>query len=369
VEPEAKFMKEALRLARRGLGRTRPNPAVGAVIVKGGRIVGRGWHRKCGEPHAEAMALRDAGRRARGADLYVTLEPCGHWGRTPPCAAGAVSAGIKRVFYGCRDPNPLTAGKGLRILRRAGVLAVEGPLAEEARYLNEPYLKWVTTKIPLVTAKWAMTVDGKIATRTFHSRWITGEKAREEAHRLRNEVDAVLVGTETVLKDDPLLTCRIRGGRTPIRILLDRRGRIPLSSAVFTTIEEGPVVVYTARMKDSRVKTLRKRGVEVHRVRATGRGLSLTAVLRDLGKMGVHHLLVEGGGAVLGAFFDSRLVDRAVVFLAPKVIGGEEAVGPVRGKGVAVTADALGGAIRRIRRLGDDLILEIDMAGDENRAD
>ncbi len=355
MDGDPKYMAEALRLARRGLGRTRPNPAVGAVVVKDGKIVGRGYHRHCGAPHAEVEALNRAGSEAKGADLYVTLEPCGHAGRTPPCAFAILQAGIRRVFFGCPDPNPITAGKGPAMLRQAGVTVCEGPLIEEARRFNAPYLKWVTARIPFVTAKWAMTLDGKIGTKTGQARWITGERARRAVHRLRNQVDAILVGTNTVLKDDPLLTCRLRGGRTPLRVVLDRRGRIPLDCALFSSLSEGPVIVYTAEERKAEVEALRSRGIETVCLPEQQEELDLGALLKDLGGREIQHLLVEGGGTLLGSFFDGGFVDRLLVFVAPKVVGGAGAVTPVAGRGVASMSEALGFEVTRIERFGQDL--------------
>ncbi len=360
-QPDPRFMREAIRLARRGLGRTCPNPAVGAVLVKGTRIIGRGFHRECGGPHAEIEAIAAATAPPRGADLYVTLEPCGHQGRTPPCSRAILEAGIRRVFYGCRDPNPKTRGKGLRYLRRAGVAVAEGPLEEAARHLNGPYLKWVTQGVPLVTAKWAMSLDGKIGTRRRQSQWITGREARRIAHTLRNEADAVLVGTETVLADDPELTCRTPGGRTPVRVLVDRQGRIPLKRRIFSTLDAGPVLLYTSRAGVPKARALAALGVDVAVVPCKAEGLRLHAVLRDLARRGLHHLLVEGGGAILGSMFDDSLVDRVVVFAAPTVIGGEAAVVPVAGRGVQSMDAAVHLDIRRFRRAGRDFVFWADV--------
>lgn len=358
---DARFMREALRLAARGLGRTRPNPAVGAVLVKRGAIIGRGYHARCGLPHAEAAAIAAAIESPRGADLYVTLEPCGHFGKTPPCAQAIIAAGIARVFYGCPDPNPATAGKGPAMLRKAGIAVAKGPLAAEARDFNAPYLTWVGAGRPLVTAKWAMTLDGKIATRTSDSRWISGQASRRIAHGLRNTADAVMVGSGTVLADDPELTCRLPRGRTPLRVILDRRGRVPLDARVFATRAKGPVLVYTARAGHARA--LAAFGIDAVRVKpARGRG-ALAGILRDLGGRGIHHLLLEGGEALLGAFFDAGLVDRVVVFVAPKIAGGAIAAGPVGGLGVKNMDDALPLRVRRTLRAGPDIVWWADVIG------
>lgn len=354
---EEKYMRKALNLAARGLGRTRPNPAVGAVIVKQGRIIGQGYHRLCGGPHAEAAALQNTSASARGADIYVTLEPCGHEGRTPPCAAALIKAGIKRVFYGCPDPNPKTAGKGPALLKKAGVTVTHGPLREEAAHFNAPYTTWMQNHIPLVTAKWAMTLDGKIATHTGASRWITGEAARKIAHKLRHSADAIMAGTTTFLRDDPLLTCRVRGGITPVRIVLDRQLRLPLDRRVFHSVEAGPVILYTATDKPKKRKALEKMGVAIHRIRQRDRGLDLKAILKDLGRRDIQHLLIEGGGALLGRCFDLDLVQRVVVFMAPKLIGGQGAVTPVAGQGATDMTQALPLRITRRRQAGGDLVL------------
>jgi diaminohydroxyphosphoribosylaminopyrimidine deaminase/5-amino-6-(5-phosphoribosylamino)uracil reductase len=356
---DARYMRAALRLAARGLGRTRPNPAVGAVIVARGAIIGRGYHARCGMPHAEAVALACARGSARGADLYVTLEPCGHLGRTPPCADAIVAAGIARVFYGCPDPNPITAGKGLARLRKAGIAVCEGPLEDEARRFNAPYLHWVAEHRPLVTAKWAMTLDGKIATRTADSRWISGEESRRIAHGLRNTVDAVMVGTGTLLTDNPALTCRVRGGRTPLRVVLDRRGKIPLDARVFATLAEGPVLVYTAHA--GRARALAARGIEAVLVKPTRAGISIDGVLRDLGARGIHHLLLEGGATLLGAFFDAQRIDRVVVFVAPKLTGGSHAPTPIAGIGVKKMDAAPLLDVTRVMRAGPDVVWWADV--------
>ena len=368
ADGDPRHMRAALSLAARGLGRTRPNPAVGAVLVRHGAVIGKGWHRRAGLPHAEVEALAAAAGPVRGADLYVTLEPCGHTGRTPPCARAIIEAGVARVFYGCDDPNPLTAGKGLAMLRRAGVIVTRGPLENEARTFNAPYLKWITRGTPLVTAKWAMTLDGKIATRTGHSRWVTGPAARAIVHRLRGRVDAVLVGTGTVLADDPELTCRAPGGRTPVRVILDRTGRVPAGARVLRTASAGPVVVYTRRAaaRSPHWGPTAARGVEIVPVPEARGGLSLPCILRDLGARGFQHLLVEGGAELLGRFFDLRLADRALVFLAPRIAGGAGAVTAVAGRGARTMHAALSAAVTRLRHAGPDVVLWADIAGGFN---
>ncbi len=353
---DERFMRKALELAARGLGRTRPNPAVGAVLAKGDTIIGSGYHHECGTPHAEIQALAACRESPAGSTLYVTLEPCGHHGRTPPCSQAIIDAKIKRVFYGTGDPNPLTSGKGLEQIREAGIKVVQGPLCEECDHFNAPYLKWMQHKLPLVTAKWAMTLDGKIATRSRHSKWITSEEARRFAHTLRNRVDAILVGTQTALVDDPELTCRIPDGNTPLRVALDRSMKLPPTGRLFSTTSKGPVLIYTENRSCAQAEALLKQGVEVQEVAADRYGLDLGAILADLGARSIHHLLVEGGGTLLGRFFDQELVDRVCVFLAPKIAGGTDAVTPVGGLGIETMDKAPRITITKMQQVGADVV-------------
>ncbi|MBN1418473.1 MAG: bifunctional diaminohydroxyphosphoribosylaminopyrimidine deaminase/5-amino-6-(5-phosphoribosylamino)uracil reductase RibD [Planctomycetes bacterium] len=356
-------MREAVRLARRGEGRTSPNPCVGAVIVRDGRIIGRGFHRKAGLPHAEPEAIASAREDVRGADLYVTLEPCGHAGRTPPCADAIIRAGIARVFFGSHDPDPVTAGKGPARLREAGVEVERGPCADEADRLSAPYRTWKETGIPFVTAKWAMSLDGRIGTRTGDSKWISGDAARILVHRIRDRVDAVIVGTRTLLADDPLLTARIRGGRTPLRIALDPFLEAPFDRRLYRTVSDGPVLVAVGpEAPDARRRALADLGVEVRAFPAAGDRIDLDALLADLGRRGIQHLLAEGGGRLLGDLADRGRLRRVMVFVAPRIIGGEGAVSPVLGAGVARVAAALRIEDPRVRRIGDDLLVEGDVA-------
>jgi diaminohydroxyphosphoribosylaminopyrimidine deaminase/5-amino-6-(5-phosphoribosylamino)uracil reductase len=336
-------MRVALRLARRGYGRTSPNPMVGAVLLKRGRIIGQGWHRRAGGPHAEIVALRDAAARAqdvRGATLYVTLEPCCTYGRTPPCTQAIIAAGLKRVVVGATDPNPAHAGRGFTILRRAGLDVVRSVLAKEASRLNEAFNHWIVHRTPFVTVKAAMTLDGKIATATGESRWITGEKARAHAMKLRHGADAILVGINTVLTDDPSLTVRpvqssrfkVQGSRLR-RIILDTKARTPLEAKVvndehsaLTTVVVGPSA------PSRRVRTLAHR-VNVW-VAPERRGkISLPWLLKKLGKENVTSLLVEGGGEVNASFLRQGLTQRVAFFYAPKVLGGRAARKAVGGEG------------------------------------
>ncbi len=337
-DPHLAFMQRALELARRAEGRTSPNPLVGAVLVNNGRIVGEGYHRRAGEAHAEIEALRSAGAAACGATLYVTLEPCAHYGRTPPCTDALIAAGIAEVYYAIGDPNPQVNGKGHTQLAAAGIRVHQGVCAAEAFELNRPFFKFITAGLPFVTAKFAMSLDGKIATSSGESRWISNAASRRRVHRLRNLTDAVLVGVGTVIADDPLLTTRLDDTadlRHPLRVIADSRGRAPLSARIFDPALPGATVVATtAQCPPAHRRELAARGVEVWELPADATGrVSLPALLAELGRRGVLTVLVEGGSELLGALFRERLVDRALACIAPIVIGGRNAPGPVGGAG------------------------------------
>ncbi len=347
-------MDEALRLARRGLGRTSPNPAVGAVVVRSGKIVGRGFHRRAGGPHAEVFALREAGKLAKGATLYVTLEPCSHFGRTPPCADGVLAAGIRRVVVGTVDPNPRVRGRGIARLRRSGVRVDVGEREAESREVIADFTKRVTTGLPLVVLKLAATLDGRIATAGGDSRWVTGPAARRRVHEMRNRYDAVVVGSETVLADDPELSCRLRGGRDPLRVVLDGRLRVPATARVYRK-DGDRTLVYTRADRGAAADRLRRLGVVVRRGGGDRAG-SLRRVLADLGAEGVQSVLVEGGGRVAARALREGLVDRLELFLAPKILGGDgrSAVGAL---GLSRMAAALEVEDLRAEWLGPDLLL------------
>lgn len=359
-DPDIRFMRRALALAERGRGRTSPNPLVGAVVVAGGRAVGEGFHARAGGPHAEVVALDQAGPLARGGTLYVTLEPCCHYGRTPPCTERIIASGVVRVVAALVDPNPRVNGAGFAALRRAGIEVRCGVLGEPARRQNEAYLKFITTGRPWVILKYAMSADGKLATRTGDSQWITGLKARHLVHRLRNAVDAVAVGVDTVLADDPLLTTRLpRGGRDAVAVVLDSQARTPPTSALLRGSRGAPVVVaVTAAAPAARVERLRSAGAEVEVLPEGPGGVSWSHLLDRLGARGLTSLLVEGGARVAGSLVDAGLVDKLMVFMAPLVIGGSEAPGPVAGQGAETLSEALRLERVRFRRLGTDILLE-----------
>ncbi|MGC8844189.1 MAG: bifunctional diaminohydroxyphosphoribosylaminopyrimidine deaminase/5-amino-6-(5-phosphoribosylamino)uracil reductase RibD, partial [bacterium] len=323
------FMNLCLQLARRGRGFVSPNPLVGAVLVKDGEIVGRGFHPSFGAPHAEVFAIKEAGERARGSTLYVNLEPCCHYGKTPPCTKAIIEAGIKRVVIAMVDPNPIVNGKGIEELRGKGIEVEVGVLEEKARKLNEAYVKFITRGVPFVTLKMAQSLDGKIATRSGESKWITGERARRFVHRLRVENDAVLVGANTVILDDPSLTAH-RMGRDPKRIVLDGKGRVSPDARVFNPGVER--LLFTTSLAPVQWREeIEKRGVEV--IVSEGEEVSLEELLRELGKRGIASLLVEGGGETAWRFIKEGAVDKLLFFLAPIVIGGREAKTSVEGEG------------------------------------
>lgn len=339
---DERYMGEALQLARRAVGRTSPNPMVGAVIVRDGHIVGRGWHQKAGTAHAEIHALNEAGPLAADATIYVTLEPCSHTGRTGPCTDAIIRAGIKKVVVAMTDPNPLVAGTGLELLRKAGIEVIEGIMALEAAQLNESFIKWITTGLPFVALKAAMTLDGKIATRSGHSRWITGPEARLFVHSLRNQYDAILVGIGTVLADDPELTTRLpEGGRNPIRIILDSEARTPLAAKVITDGQAQTIIAVTPRAPDERIEALRKAGAEVLVLPECAKRVSLPALFKLLGSRMITSILVEGGSAIHGAIIDAKLGDKLYWFVAPKIVGGGCAPNPVSGQGVSTMEEAI----------------------------
>lgn len=347
-----RFMRLALREAGKGLGRTSPNPAVGAVLVRGGRVVARGHHARAGAPHAEVAALARAGSRARGADLYTTLEPCDHWGRTPPCSLAVIQAGVRRVFVGSRDPNPVVNGRGLARLRRAGVQVIPGVLRAECDALNEAWFHWITTGRPFVTLKVATSLDGRIATARGDSRWVTGPEARAWVHRLRARSDAVLVGSGTARADDPRLTARIPGGRDPVRVVLDARLSLPRGLRLFRHRSAAPTLVAHGRARPPPFPP----GVEPVRCRLRGGRIDLGDLLDKLAQRGVASLVVEGGGELSTSLLREGLVDRLAAVVAPAVVGGD-GLAWARGPAPARMAGALRLSGVTIERLGDDVLV------------
>ncbi|MBI3999293.1 MAG: bifunctional diaminohydroxyphosphoribosylaminopyrimidine deaminase/5-amino-6-(5-phosphoribosylamino)uracil reductase RibD [Candidatus Omnitrophica bacterium] len=351
-------MRRALKLGEKGRGFTSPNPVVGACLVKKNRLISEGFHTCFGAPHAEVEALRKAGRDARHATMYVTLEPCSTYGKTPPCTEAIRKAGISRIVIGMTDPNPKHGGKGISIFKEQGIQVQVGVCKKEAEIQNEAFSKWVRTSTPFVVLKMAQSLDGKIASRTGQSRWISGPEARKWVHSLRASMDAVLVGKNTVLKDDPRLT--VRNGKVvkePWRIILDRKGAAPLQARVFRS--RGPVVLACSQELFSRVlRKFRNTKVTIFPLKSKGGKLDLAELLQNLGAFGITSLLVEGGGEVAWSFLESNLVDKIEWVLAPKIIGGREAKTSVEGQGFASLVKALPIRSSRIVPLGSDFLFE-----------
>ncbi len=357
TEREEVWMQRALLLAAYGKGRVEPNPMVGCVLVRDGRVVGEGGHAQYGGPHAEVEALRQAGRSARGATAYVTLEPCCHYGKTPPCTDALIAAGVRRVVVAMRDKLPPVSGRGVGILRKAGIKVAIGLCEEEAHRLNSPYLKLKATGRPWVVLKWAQSIDGKIATRTGDSKWISGKESLRYAHTLRGLMDAVIVGVGTVIADDPALTCRlVKARRRSTRIVLDPQLRTPLTAQLVRTTGKIPTVVATARgmVGSAKARRLRAKGVEILGLPSSKRGLDLDRLLKELGGWGMTNVMVEGGGRTLGSFVDQALADEVMIFVSRRLIGGEEARSALSGLGPARIADCLRPTWTGVSRCGDD---------------
>lgn len=364
--PDRDFMQRALDLAARGLGRVEPNPMVGAVVVRGGEVVGEGFHARFGGPHAEVVALDAAGDAARGADLYVTLEPCCHHGKTPPCTQAVLHAGIRRVVAAVTDPFPEVGGRGLARLREAGVAVEVGLMEAEARRLNAAFFKRVLTGLPLVIAKWAMTLDGRLAAGSGRSRWISSEAGRRRVHEVRAVCDAVIVGAGTVAADAPSLTVRLAPlpevRPQPARVLLDDALVTDPARPPASTVADAPVLVYTSpaalEREAARADALRRAGCEVIESAEAEGGLDLRAVLQDLARRGMSRVLLEGGSRVFGAFFAARLVDRVMVFVAPKVLGSANAISPVAGPAGLELETALALEDMTATPIGPDVLIE-----------
>ncbi|MGE7603190.1 bifunctional diaminohydroxyphosphoribosylaminopyrimidine deaminase/5-amino-6-(5-phosphoribosylamino)uracil reductase RibD [Peribacillus sp. NPDC097675] len=351
------YMKMALEIAASAKGKTNPNPIVGAVIVKDGVIAGTGIHRKAGEPHAEVHAFKMAGDYAKGATLFVTLEPCSHYGKTPPCANLVKDSGIKRVVVAMEDPNPEVAGRGIALLRNAGIEVEVGILEKEARRLNERFIHNMTTGRPFVLSKYAMTLDGKLATHTGHSKWITGEQSRHSVHLLRNEVDAILVGIGTVLADNPSLTTRLPegGGKNPIRIILDSELRVPLEANVVQVEEAKTIIVTHEDASLEKISSLSEMGIEIMMVPRTDAGLDLEIMMDELYKKGITDILLEGGSEVNASFLRAGLINKYFIYVAPKLLGGRNSLTPFTGDDVDTMDEALDVSISHVDTFGEDI--------------
>jgi diaminohydroxyphosphoribosylaminopyrimidine deaminase/5-amino-6-(5-phosphoribosylamino)uracil reductase len=357
MKTDKDYMQLALDLAASAKGNTNPNPLVGAVLVKDGVIVGTGLHRKAGEPHAEVHAFNMAGEHAKGATLYVTLEPCSHYGKTPPCAKLVKESEVARVVVAMQDPNPEVAGRGIALLRDSGIEVEVGVLEDEAKRLNERFIHNMITKRPFVVSKFAMTLDGKIATHNGHSQWITGEAARADVHTLRHELDAILVGVGTVLADNPSLTTRLpkENGKNPVRIILDSELKTPLESNVANTDLAKTIIVTALDASQQLAETLEQQGVHIVRVPKLANGLDLELMLDELYQLGITDILVEGGGAINASFLRAGLINKYIVYIAPKVLGGRNSVTPFSGADVDTIDVAQLLQFGDVEKIGDDL--------------
>ena len=355
---DEKYMRLAMQLAGNAIGRTSPNPLVGAVIVKDNRVVGCGWHRKAGTPHAEVHALNQAGELAQGADVYVTLEPCAHYGKTPPCAKALVEAKVKNVYGGLLDVNPKVAGKGFKILEDAGIHVEYGFLQDELRKQNEVFFKWIEHKKPFVVLKAAMTLDGKIATATGQSKWITNETSRAYGYKLRDIYDGIMVGINTVIEDNPMLTARVDGGKNPIRIVVDSSLRIDINANVVQDKSAKTIVATTDKADKDKILKLQAQDIDVIVVdKDENDKVDIEKLLNILGQQNICSILVEGGATLSGSFVAKKLVDKVYFFIAPKIVGGKEAKTPVAGTGILNLQEALALKDIQIEKLEEDILI------------
>jgi len=360
---DEQYMKMAIDLAKKGCGWVNPNPMVGAVIVKDNEIIGSGFHQKYGELHAERNAIAGCEVPITGATMFVTLEPCCHYGKTPPCTEIIIESGISKVVIGSRDPNDLVAGKGIDILKNHGIEVVTGVLSEECSDLNEVFFHYIQNKTPYVVLKYAMTLDGKIATFTGKSKWITGETAREFVHQTRHEYSAIMVGVNTVIADDPLLTCRLPHTKNPKRIICDTHLRIPLSSKIVQTSKEVPTIIATSSEDQEKIEKLTKLGCIILQVQKENGHTDLKQLMRQLGEQNIDSILLEGGSTLNFSALENGIVNKVQAYIAPKIFGGETAKTPVGGIGVDEVSKAFRLKKRNITVLGDDILLEYDVLG------
>ena len=378
---DREYMELALDLALKGCGKVDPNPLVGAVIVKDGEIIGRGYHTEYGKLHAEREALASCSSSPEGAVMYVTLEPCCHQGKQPPCTDAVIAAGISRVVIGSADPNPLVAGKGVEILKAHGIEVVEGLMKEECDAINPAFFKFIKTGMPYVVMKYAMTMDGKIATRTGASKWITSEAARKRVHEDRNRHMAIMAGIGTVLKDDPLLTCRIPGGRDPVRVICDTHLRIPVDSQIVQTANRYRTLIVTAETggsetgadkcsadrcsKDKHIEdkcsVLTEKGCEILYIPVKNGHVDLELLMKKLGEQKISSVLLEGGGTLNWSALKAGIADRLQVYIAPKIFGGKDAPSPVGGTGAGVPAEAFMAEKPKVTFIGDDILIESEV--------
>lgn len=355
------YMRLALQLAKKGCGWTAPNPMVGAVIVKNNQIIGQGWHEKYGEAHAERNALASCTENPEGATMYVTLEPCCHYGKQPPCVDAILKAGIHRVVIGSSDPNPLVSGKGISVLRAGGITVTENILREECDRLNEVFFHYIQTRRPFVVMKYAMTMDGKIASFTGASKWITEETARNHVQQQRHRYSGIMAGVGTILTDDPLLNCRIDGCKNPVRIICDTHLRTPLRSHVVTTAKEIPTILATCCTDSYKTASYEQAGCRILRLHEQNGHVDLSQLMEKLGQEQIDSILLEGGGTLNWAALESRIVQRVQTYIAPKLFGGREAKTPIEGTGVPDPADAFRLKNSILKKLGNDYLIESEV--------
>ncbi len=361
IKLDIQYMKRALKLAEMGIGFTNPNPLVGAVIVKNGKVIGEGYHEVYGSHHAEINAFKNATEEVKGATMYVTLEPCSHYGKTPPCARAIVENGIKKVVIGLKDPNPLVSGKGIKILQDAGIEVVTGVLEEEGKKLNEVFLKYITTSTPFCVMKTAMTLDGKIAAYTGDSKWVTGEASRKYVHQLRHRLAGIMVGIGTVLVDDPMLTTRLEGvnSRDPVRIIVDTSAKISLEAKVLNLSSNAKTIIATTeKANQDKIRELKEKGAEIIVTPLKNNSVDLTYLMKILGEMKIDGVLLEGGSRLNYSALEEGIVDKVNAFIAPKIIGGETSKTPVGGIGKEFMKDAITLKEIRVHHFGQDLMVE-----------
>lgn len=358
-DANVKYMSFALELAEKGRGNVEPNPMVGAVVVKNGLAIGKGYHQAFGGPHAEVFALSEGKEACEGATLYVSMEPCAHYGKTAPCVDAIIKAGIKEVVIAIIDPNPITSGKGMRKLQEAGIDVKLGVMESQAAKLNAPFLKLMQKGLPYVIVKWAMSLDGKIATHTGDSRWISSEESREYVHKIRGQVDGIMVGINTVQRDDPQLTCRIKGGRNPRRIIIDSNATLPLNSRLINTIQESELLVAVGNnAPQERTEKLRQLGCKIIPAGNVNGLVDMKILFQQLGKMNLTNVLVEGGSRVITSIIEERLADKIMVFIAPIIIGGEGAMSPVMGTGITHISESIKLTDITTKKFANNLVIE-----------
>lgn len=362
---DKKYMELAIELAKRGKGKVNPNPLVGAVVVKNDIIIGQGYHEEFGKAHAEVNAFNSLKESAEGATIYVTLEPCSHYGKTPPCVDRIIENKISKVVIGTLDPNPLVAGRGVKKLKDFGIEVVVGVLEEECKRVAEVFMKYIITKEPFVVLKTAMTLDGKIATESGESKWITCEESRKEVHKLRNELSAIMVGVNTVIKDNPELTCRIEGGRNPIRVIVDSKLRIPIKSKVINDKLARTIIATTEYASKEKINELNSLGVEVLVAKAKEGRVDLQDLMIKLGESNIDGILLEGGGNLSFSALEEGIVDKLQVYIAPKIIGGEKSKTPVGGRGVEKLSEAIFLKNMTTSYVGEDILIQGYLKGDE----